>query len=181
MSCKSYKSYKSIEPKEIEGNIFDMIGDRWMLITAKKNNDEFNAMTASWGGMGIMWGKPVASCVVRPVRYTYEFMEEAEYFTLTFFPEEYKSMLGGIFGIKSGRNTDKIKESGFSPIFVDIAGSTVKAIAFTEAEMIITCRKIYYQDINPLNFFDEKIDKSNYPKKDYHRMYFGEITGCLVK
>ena len=170
MSCKK------INPQEIGGNVFDMIGEKWMLITAAKKDKTFNTMTASWGGMGIMWGKPVASCVIRPVRYTYGFMEEAEYFSLTFFSEKYRDVLG-MLGTKSGRNIDKIKESGLTPA----SDTETQATFFEEAELTIICRKIYYQDINPANFIDETIDKANYPKKDYHRMYFGEIVNCLVK
>ena len=170
-------SYKSIEPKELNGNVFDLIGDKWMLITAKKDSGEVNTMTASWGGMGIMWGKPVAWCVIRPVRYTYKFMEEADYYTLSFFPEEYRKALN-ILGTKSGRDTDKITESGLTLLDVDGYGSA--AVTFNEAEMTLTCKKLYYQDVNPKQFIEKDLDK-NYPKKDYHRMYFGEIMECLVK
>jgi len=173
-------NYKSIEPSELQGNIFDMIGEKWMLLTAKKykSDNTVNTMTASWGGMGIMWGKPIVFCVVRPVRYTYEFMEEADYFTLSFFPEGYKDALG-LLGTKSGRFGDKIAEAGLTVLDVD--GLNDKAATFTEAELTITCKKIYYQDVNPANFQDETLDQSNYPKKDYHRMYFGEIVKCRVK
>ena len=179
-------NFKPIDPKELTGNTFKLIDNTWMLITAKKykSDNKFNTMTASWGGVGIMWGKPVAWCVIRPVRYTYEFIEEADYFTLSFFPDEYRKALN-ILGTKSGRNTDKVTESGLTAFDfseVDKAGEVKnKIIAFKEANIIMTCRKIYYQDINPANFKDESIDKSCYPNKDYHRMYFGEIIGCHVK
>ena len=172
-------SYKSINPKELQGNIFELIGDKWFLITVKKHNggNKTNTMTASWGGMGIMWGKPVTWCVVRPVRYTYEFIEDADYYTLSFFPEEYKKALG-ILGTKSGRDGDKITESGLT--LLDVDGFDGKAAAFREAEIILTCKKLYYQDVNPDNFIDEDLD-INYPGKDYHRMYFGEVVSCVVK
>jgi len=171
---------KSIDPKKMQGNIFELIGDKWFLLTAAKKDGSYNTMTASWGGMGIMWGKPVTWTVVRPVRYTYEFMEEADYFMLTFFPEEYRKALN-ILGTKSGRDCDKIKESGLTPAVISgLSESSGLLVSFEEAELIIACKKIYYQDVDPARFIETEIDK-NYPKKDYHRMYFGEITDCLAK
>jgi len=136
-------------------------------------------MTASWGGMGIMWRKPVVSCVVRPVRYTYEFMEAAEYFTLSFFGEEYRDALN-FLAKKSGRDVDKIKESGLTPTSVSTPVTGCNAVCFTEADIVLVCKKIYYQDIDPANFIDKEID-GHYPNKDYHRMYFGEITEVYIK
>ena len=166
---------KKINPRELQGNIFELIGDKWMLITAAKDCGAYNTMTASWGGMGIMWGKPVASCVVRPVRYTYEFMESAEYFTLTFFPEKYREALN-MLGVKSGRDCDKIAEAGLTPVKLNCD----KIINFEESEITLVCKKIYYQDINPDNFVDKDLDK-NYPQKDYHRFYYGEIVEAYIK
>ena len=166
-------NYKIINPKELQGNIFELIDNKWFLITAAKKNGAYNTMTASWGGMGIMWNKPVTWCVIRPQRYTYEFMDEADYYTLSFFPEEYRKALN-ILGSKSGRDCDKIKESGLTPY------ENNKTIFFEEADTILVCKKLYYQDVNPANFTDINLDK-NYPKKDYHRMYFGEIVSCNVK
>ena len=175
-------SFKSINPKELQGNIFESIDDKWFLITAGKDETGglWNTMTASWGGMGIMWGKPVAWCVIRPVRYTYEFMEQADYYTLSFLPEQYRKQLN-ILGTKSGREIDKKIESGLTPaLFTPDTENLKNVVSFEEAETVLICKKLYYQDIDPANFIDKELDK-NYPKKDYHRMYFGEITSCLVK
>ena len=171
--------YTKINPKELQGNVFELIDGKWFLVTAKKykSGGQINTMTASWGFMGVMWGKPVANCVIRPVRYTYEFMEEADYYTLSFFSGEYRKALN-ILGTKSGRDSDKIEESGLTP--VDVGGFDGKAVAFAEAEIVMTCKKLYYQDIDPGNFIDGTID-ANYPNKDYHRVYWGEIVECLVK
>ena len=182
MDYNGNNNYKSIGPGGLQGNVFDLIGEKWMLITATKDDGAFNTMTASWGGMGVMWGKPVIWCVIRPVRYTYEFMESADFFTFTFFPNEYRKALN-ILGTKSGRVSDKITESGLTPAFLglDRSDHTKDVVYFEEADTVITCKKLYYQDVNPANFIDETLDKSNYPKKDYHRMYFGEIVNCLVR
>ena len=164
---------QKINPRELQGNIFELIGDKWMLVTAAKGCGAFNTMTASWGGMGIMWGKPVAHCVVRPVRHTYEFMEAAEFFTLTFFPEQYRQALN-LLGTKSGRDGDKIAEAGLTPAKLN------GAIGFEQAEIALVCKKIYYQDVDPANFIDKDLDR-NYPQKDYHRFYFGEVAEAYVK
>jgi len=177
--------YKSIDPKELQGNVFEQIDKKWFLVTAKKHktDQKVNTMTASWGFMGIMWGKPLVNCVIRPVRHTYEFMEEADYFTISFFGEKYRKALN-ILGTKSGRDTDKIAEAGLTVLDVgkifDSGEISGKAVSFEEAEITMTCKKIYYHDIDPKNFVDPQID-GNYPNKDYHRVYFGEIINCALK
>lgn len=168
------KDFKAINPTEISENAFKLIGSDWMLITAGPT-DDFNMMTASWGGFGVIWNKNVCYCVIRPQRYTYEFMEKAENFTLTFFPEEYRNALN-ICGTQSGRDIDKIKETGLTPIEGKLEGTT----SFQEAKLIIECRKIYFHDIDPANFIDPTI-QDNYPINDYHRMYIGEIVNCFTK
>ena len=166
------KTFKEIKPVEIEGNPIHMIGHEWMLITAG-TPEHFNTMTASWGSMGELWFKPVCFCFVRPQRYTYEFMEKNEAFTLSFFDEKYKSQLN-FCGSRSGRETDKVDECGFTP-----AQAQNGSVFFEEARLVLECRKIYFQDLEPANFLDDAIMK-NYPQKDFHRMYIGEITRVLT-
>lgn len=165
--------FTNMDPQALNENAFKLIGSDWMLITAG-TPESFNTMTASWGWMGIMWNKPVAISVIRPQRYTYEFIEKSENYTLTFFPEEYRSALN-LCGTKSGRDVDKVKETGLTPAVTDSG-----AVYFEEARIVLACRKLYHQDIDPKNFADPEIDKM-YPIQDYHRMYFGEIVGCFVK
>jgi flavin reductase (DIM6/NTAB) family NADH-FMN oxidoreductase RutF len=162
-----------INPEEIEDNIFRLIGRDWMLLSAGNVND-FNTMTASWGGAGFLWNRPVCTVYVRPQRFTYSFIEKNDCFTLSFFDEKYRDALK-LCGAKSGRDTDKVKESGLT-----VLQSDNKSIYFAEARLMIECRKIYYQDIDPDNFIDDSI-KSNYMKNDYHRMYIGEVINTLRK
>jgi len=163
--------FMEIEAGRISDNTFKLIGDDWMLITAGTSG-KFNTMTASWGGLGILWNKKVCFCFVRPTRHTYNFTEQSDYFTLSFFEEKYRSMLN-FCGSKSGRDVDKVAATGITPI-QDSTG----AVYFSEARLVLICRKIYFQDIDPAHFLDDGIEK-NYPKKDYHRMYVGEIIKCL--
>ena len=166
--------FKSIKPEEIGDNPFKLVGSDWMLITAGPP-DAYNTMTASWGGLGVIWNRNVCWCVIRPVRYTYEFMEKAESFTLSFFDEQYRDALN-LCGSKSGRDVDKAAATGLTPIAGTLPGTT----CFAQARLVIACRKIYYQDLIPGQFLDPGIE-GNYPQKDYHRMYFGEIKNCLVR
>ena len=133
----------------------------------------FNTMTASWGGLGILWERKVATCFIRPTRYTFEFAERSTYFTLSFFEEKYRKALT-YCGTHSGKNTDKVKGSGLTPV------KEKSFIYYEEARLVLACRKIYSHDINPDRFLDPKIDDM-YPQKDYHRMYIGEIVKCLVQ
>jgi flavin reductase (DIM6/NTAB) family NADH-FMN oxidoreductase RutF len=159
--------YRIIKPEEIEDNPFKLIGAEWMLVTAG-NKESFNMMTASWGGFGVLWSKNVCFIFIRPTRYTYGFIEKSDTYTLSFFDPKYKSVLN-LCGTKSGRECDKVKETGISP-----AETKSGSIYFMEARLVIECRKIYCQDLEPANFLDPEI-ASNYPEKDYHRMYVGEI------
>jgi flavin reductase (DIM6/NTAB) family NADH-FMN oxidoreductase RutF len=120
-----------------------------------------------------MWTKPFAQVVVRPSRYTYQFMEQYDTFTLCAFPQDYRDALQ-LLGSRSGRDGDKIAKSGLTPI----ASSQVAAPGFAEAELIVECQKMYWQDMIPTHFLKPEI-KKNYPDKDYHRIYFGEIVAIL--
>ena len=133
----------------------------------------FNTMTASWGGLGILWERKVATCYIRPTRYTFEFTERSPYFTLSFFDEKHRKKLT-YCGTHSGRNTDKIREAGLTPV------KEGGFVYFEEARLVLACRKLYYQDIGPERFLDPKIENM-YPQKDYHRMYIGEIEKCLLQ
>lgn len=164
--------FKQTEPEEIRFNPFKLIGKDWMLITAG-TEDGFNTMTASWGGMGVLWEKKVCFSVVRPTRYTYRFLEENDTYTLSFFSSRFKKALT-ICGTKSGRDTDKVRESGLEPAFDG------DAVFFRQARLVFECRKLYFQDIIPANFRYSDLERF-YPEKDYHRMYVGEIIGCLTR
>jgi flavin reductase (DIM6/NTAB) family NADH-FMN oxidoreductase RutF len=144
--------------------------EQWLLLTSGDHGKgKFNTMTVGWGSLGTMWSKPFAQVVVRPTRYTREFMDKYDTFTLCAFPEKHRKALQ-LLGSKSGRDGDKIAESGLT----SAAASRVAAPCFVEAELVIECRKIYWQDVDPGHFLDPGIGR-NYPQKDYHRIYFGEI------
>jgi flavin reductase (DIM6/NTAB) family NADH-FMN oxidoreductase RutF len=144
---------------------------QWLLLTAGDFQAQaFNTMTVGWGSLGTMWGKPFAQVVVRPGRHTRGFIDLYDTFTLCAFPENCRAALQ-ILGSKSGRDGDKIAEAGLTPV----ASAEVAAPGFAEAELVLECRKIYGQEMDPAGFLDADIGK-NYPARDYHRIYFGEIV-----
>lgn len=165
-------NFKEINPAQITENPFTLIGKDWMLVTAG-NKEKLNTMTASWGSVGIMWNKPVAFTFVRPQRYTYEFIEKSEYYTLSFYDDEYRKMLN-FCGTKSGRDVDKVKETGITPVFNE------EAPYFEQAKLVFVCRKLYNQFLNEESLYDKSL-KSNYENNDYHKMYVGEIVKALIK
>jgi flavin reductase (DIM6/NTAB) family NADH-FMN oxidoreductase RutF len=167
----TYNDLHLIEPREITQNPFSLIDDDWFLLSAG-NINSFNTMTASWGGVGILWNKPVVFCFVRPQRYTYKFMEANELFTVSFFDESHRDALN-VCGKVSGRQADKMKSTGLKPI-----ESPGGSIFYEQAKLMLECRKLYFSDINPEHFLFEGIH-ANYPKKDYHRMYVGEIISSF--
>ena len=149
---------------------FDEFGNQWALVAAGTMADH-NAMTISWGGVGCLWGKSVVTVYVRPNRYTYKFMEENEYFTVSFYPEHCKQALG-IMGSKSGRDCDKDAEAGLTPVAV---GETV---TYKEARRTLVCRKLFAQDMLAENFTPEVIRKF-YGSEPAHKMYIGEIVEII--
>lgn len=160
-----------ISPRALQENPFSLIGERWMLITAG-NREKHNCMTASWGGVGVLWGKDVAFIFVRPTRFTYGLLEENECFSLTFYEEKFRPQLQ-LCGKRSGRDTDKTAACGFTLAF---EGDTPY---FTEASLVLCCKKLYYTDLQPEQFLDPAIQK--FYDNDYHRMYVAEITAALKK
>ena len=161
---------KKIDIKALKENADSLFDDSWCLITAG-NEASYTTMTASWGAMGVLWNEDVCYIFIRPQRYTYEFTEKNERFTLSFFSEEYKKALT-FCGRNSGRDCDKAKETGLTPVSVD--GS----MGFSESRLTIVCEKLYYQDLDPKGFVDESLDGKNYAQKDYHRMYVGKIVAA---
>ena len=165
--------FVSRKPEEIKENPFSLIGHDWMLLTAAKPDGSFNTMTASWGGVGVLWNKPVLYCFIRPQRYTHEFTEASARISATFFSEDYRAALT-LCGRKSGRELDKVKECGLTPVVGD--GGHVY---FAEAKLVLNGKKLYTGKIDPAGFADAAIDK-NYALKDYHTVYVYEIEEVLV-
>lgn len=161
---------KEINIRDLKDSFVKMISNDWALLTAG-NTDSFNTMTVSWGGIGELWNKDVCFIFVRPQRYTYEFIEKNDYFTLSFFGGEYKKELG-ICGSKSGRDIDKMAETGFAPL--DLGES----VGIKQAKVNIVLKKLAYQDMKPEGFIDQSI-MNNYGNNDFHRVYVGEIVRVI--
>ncbi|GAB1483140.1 flavin reductase [Treponema sp.] len=152
---------------------FTLIGKEWMLVGAGTASD-WNAMTASWGGLGHLWNMNVAFCFVRPQRHTFGYTEKADRIVLSFFPETQRKALN-YFGAHSGRDEDKAAKGGLSPISFDDG-----SVSFDEARIALVCRKLYAQKLNESCVIDPAV-KTNYPKNDYHTMYVGEIEAVWMK
>ena len=163
---------------EFRGSAWERIYKDWMLITAgdvTTDKGNWNTMTAAWGGFGILWGKEVAFMVIRPSRHTFNFVNDASLFSLSFFDKSKRDVLT-ICGEKSGRDIDKAAAAGLNPIVFENG-----AIGFKEATEIMICRKLYTHDVDPAKFLDVPAIEAHYPHKDYHRMYVGEIIGFKVR
>ena len=157
---------------EFTTDILSVFDKKWALLTAG-NNDKFNTMTISWGGLGTIWGKPVATVYVRTSRYTHDFMDSDEFFTVSFYPEECRQILG-VLGSKSGRDMDKMKESGLTPV------KAGESVSFGEAEVTLVCRKLFKQQLDVANI-PEDIAKAMYEGQAPHDMYIGEIVDIIRK
>lgn len=163
---------KHVNVKLLTDNVFKLLDNDWMLITAGKKHS-FNSMTASWGAFGILWNKPIAIGFIRPQRHTFEFMNQQENFTLSFFTEQFRDALN-FMGSHSGKVTDKMKNSGLTPVFTDD-----DHVYFEEARLVMECKKLYVEDLKKENFSNQNLIKEIYPRQDFHRMFIGEITKCL--
>lgn len=168
------KLFSQVDHEALTDNFFKALQKEWMLITSGKSSS-FNTMTASWGTIGILWNRPVAICFVRPHRFTFEFIEKSDFYTLSFFDDTHKEILN-YCGTHSGRTVDKISKTGLIPVETP-SGS----IGFEQSRLIIECRKIYSDFIKPDHILIKKIIDQNYPEKDFHKFYIGEITGCFKK
>ena len=161
-----------VDPESLNENFFKLINKDWMLITAGVTGN-FNTMTASWGTTGILWNKPIAICFIRPHRYTFQFAEQHEFFTLSFFPHQYRKILN-FCGANSGRDTDKIANTGLNPVETKNG-----SITFEQASLVLECRKLYADFLKQDNFIVSGIIEKNYPTRDFHRFFIGEIVGCF--
>lgn len=167
-------AFRKINISELSFNPFEKIGKEWMLLTGGKM-DSFNTMTASWGQLGVLWNKNVFTCYIRPNRYTYDFVDKGEYFTASFFSEQYRSALA-FCGSHSGRDCDKVKETGITPTEID------GCVSFEEADMIVVCRKLYNYDLQESGFIsDDGIPEQFFSSDPYHRAYISEITAIYIK
>ena len=168
---------REISFTELQFNPFDLIGRDWMLITAGNEERGYNTMTASWGHLGTIWGhsvsNPTAVIYVRPQRYTKEFVDREQYFTLCFFDEQYHKSLGYL-GSHSGRDGDKVAHVGMTPVFAD--GTTY----FAEAKLVLFCRKLYQAPLREEYFIDHEVVEDCYPKRDFHDLYIAQIEKVLV-
>lgn len=164
--------FKKINFQEIPFSSFDL-KNKWVLITAEKDG-KVNTMTASWGGFGIMWNKEVAFVVIRPQRFTKEFVDNADSFSLSFFDENYKKQLGYLGSI-SGRDEDKIAKTGLTVAFDN------DVPYFNEAETVLFAKKLYAQPMSKEFCIDKDIPEKWYPQNDFHTLYIAEISGILQK
>ena len=165
--------FASIAPSELQLAPVQLFGKDWMLLTAG-SAENHNTMTVSWGGLGVLWGMPVATVYVRPERHTYSFMNENGLFSLCAFDESRREALV-LAGTKSGRDADKDALCGLTPV-----RSAQGGIYYAEARLALVCKKIYTQDFDRGRFLDERVDKI-YENAQLHRIFIGEIVEALIK
>ncbi|HNY66795.1 MAG TPA: flavin reductase [Deltaproteobacteria bacterium] len=165
---------RPIDFPEFQVQPYSLLAKQWLVLTCGDlKTGRYNSMTVGWGSFGVMWNKPFVQVVVRPGRYTFEFMNRYNTFTLCALGKKYRDALQ-ILGTRSGRDGNKIAETGLTPV----PSTKVAAPGFAEAQLIIELRKMYWDDFKPENFLDPAIE-GNYPQKDYHRMFFGEILAIF--
>ncbi len=174
--------FYSISPYEFAENPFSLIGKSWMLVASanpsgEKCGKDYNMMTASWGGVGILWGKPVAFVFIRPQRHTFSFTEANKTLALSFFDEEYRSALS-FCGKYSGREYDKAKECSLTPVFD--TDEEERSVWFDEARLVVKTKKLYSQPLDGSFALSDTV-RSCYPDGDYHKMYVCEIEEILEK
>ncbi len=162
--------FKEISPKELNENFIKLIADEWMLISAG-NREKYNMMTASWGFAGEMWGADSVMTVIRPQRYTLEFINSSDYFTLNFYGDN--KDIHKVCGSKSGRDVDKTALTGLTPVFAD------NTVYFEQARLVLVCKKQYVQQMREDCFTDK--EPLRWYDGDLHYMVIGKIEKVLVK
>lgn len=170
--------FQPLSTDYLEMNPFNKIGKEWMLITAG-NKEKQNTMTASWGGVGVMWGKAVVYIFVRDSRYTKEFLDREKMFSVSFLDAKYHRELKYL-GMVSGRDEDKIANARLTVNHAD--GEGYKEVPFIdESSLVLICRKLSCTRLSPEQFLDGAIDGTWYKDKDYHNMYIGEIVQAMAR
>lgn len=164
---------REISIRELNLNPYDKIGKEWMLLTAGGETRGYNTMTCSWGHLGCLWNLPTSVVYVRPQRYTKEFIDREERYTLCFFPKGFKKQLLYL-GTKSGRDEDKIAAMGLTPV---VEGDITY---FAEASLVLVCRKLYRAPLKEEYILDHAAVDPQYPDKDYHDLYIGAIERILA-
>ena len=164
---------REISVEELNLNPLEKIDREWMLCTAG-GAGSYNTMTCSWGHLGTLWNLPTALCYVRPQRYTREFIDREARYTLCFFPARYKKALRYL-GTKSGRDEDKVAAVGLTPVHEG------DYTYFAEASLVLICRTLYQAPLREEFFRDPAVVDKNYPQKDFHDLYIGQIEKILVQ
>lgn len=167
--------FQALEWRSVKENLSEKLADEWMLISPGTMGG-WNTMTASWGGFGHVWSIDAAFVFVRPSRHSFGFMEREEGFTLSFFGQEGQKALE-ICGAISGRDTDKASAAGLTPRAFAVTPGAPERVAFEEARLVLSCRKLFAQDLEPGSFVDSSILPRHYPQGDLHRLYVGAIEG----
>lgn len=173
-SEENMSRFHEVKPEEWSKNPFQAIGKEWMLVTAEKDG-RANCLTASWGGVGVLWGKNVVYIFIRGSRYTKEFIDGSDTFSLTFFDRQQYGDLLAYMGKTSGRDEDKIGKCGLTLL------SEEAAPYYAEASCAVICKKMCCQPVEAANFCVEGLDAQFYADKDYHTMYVGEIVRILER
>lgn len=163
---------KEIKINEFDTNIFTFFDEDWVLINSY-NDEKVNTMTASWGGLGTLWNKPVAYLFVRPQRFTQELLPNNEYFSVSVMDKSYKKDLGYL-GSASGRDEDKLEKVGLTTEFLENGAPIIK-----EARMNIVMRKLYMQQMTEDSFVDESLVDVNYANRDFHYLYVAEVLNII--
>lgn len=158
--------------QDFQTHPFTKFDKEWALLTAGIDGD-FNSMTISWGGMGTMWNKPVVFLVVRPVRYTYEFMVRHDELTVSFYDDKYKKALG-VFGSKSGRDIDKAKEAGFTP------KTLAAGVTYEEAKETLVCRKLFTQQLDKDSFPELALQFYKGDENPAHYLVIAEVADIIA-
>lgn len=151
-------------------DIFEAFHNGWALLTAGKP-EVCNAMTVSWGSLGTLWSKPVATVYVKPIRYTHRFLEENDVFTVSFFPEDYRKDLL-LLGTESGRDGDKLARTGLTKMPVG------EGTGYEQAELTLVCRKLYRQDM-VRGEMPEDVVRQFYTPEEPHTMFIGEVIDII--
>lgn len=165
--------FEEIEFTQVRDNAVDLLKNQWGLVTAG-TQDAFNTMTVSWGAVGELWGKDMVSVYIRPQRYTEEFLNAQSHFTLSFYPKDMKQKIHSVCGSKSGRDVDKVKETGLTPVFDE------DAPYFEQARLVLVCRKVAKSRFEPESFIDSEMIEKWYDNGDYHYIYYAEIEKVLI-
>ena len=167
--------YKELDVFEYSNKVLQKMRPGVFLTTKHKNT--INTMIIGWGGVMVIWGRPMFLVLVRESRATFDLIEASNEFTVSIPLESKLKEAIKICGTKSLREMDKFDYCNLTPV----TGRKIETPIIGEADLHYECKVIYKQPLNTVAI--PPVIKDRYygiNNDSYHTVYYGEIVDQYI-